>query len=480
MDVRTRMECENKRSMVLKLTITKCHQLRKYLTVEPFIFCYFLGYSVFFSASFPAFYNKVCMETLKSAYKCSQLDRDLSEQNTVQTVTTNWLMYMQIARFLPTLVGSMFFGSYGDCYGRKVPLLIAEASFVLYMAFYLVLVTLQRCPVYSLIIVSTIYSMTGHHVTFLTAIFSEIADHTEDKRQLTARYTVLTAFWTLSGLIGGYVSSGLLMVLTYQYVMVIGISVVALTFICSVLSYPNQDRKSYMKSEARCGEFFKSGMSLYVLAVKTALKKRPSNGRLYLALICIISIVYASEDSGMDNLASLFAFHSPLSWDAHLLATWGATNSAAALVGSLIAAYINEKLRLHSLTSVMIGLASESLRMAMIAGSVHTWMMFLVPVLGCASTFGFSAIKAYVVQLGSAQESGELLACITSFMNLFTLYSAIVYNNMYVATLSIYHGFVFAFASVTVFFCLLIVWGMKLVQDRNLRNSTSHSITPST
>ncbi len=296
------------------------------VTVDPLLFCFYFGFAIFSSASFPAFYGKVCLNIFQSGPDvtaiCDSLDSDQSRQDQVQHDASYWLIYNELLKFVPTFFATMYFGSYGDKNGRKVPLVLALCSMTVYMYLYLTVTALPVFQLYTVTILVFLAAFVPPNAVVVMSVFSYLADRIEEDEKLTFRYTVLTAFWSLAYVIGGYVGAVLLDLYSLTDVMLCAQVICTLTFFATLIFMPNT--KSIPTTPADAKEHSSSGFwretaQYFKSAFLTISKRRPRHGRTYLILICAMMIIYASEDGGVDVVISLFTFHAPLSWSPGIL-----------------------------------------------------------------------------------------------------------------------------------------------------------------
>ncbi len=438
----------------------------KNVLVEPLLFFFMLSFEVFRSASFPAFYLKICQNIVsyKRPELCDTLNFNGTLENFVQKEASNWLSYQEMLKFLPTFMATMFFGCFADRFGRKVPMVLAVASMCIYQGLYLSFSTLSKFPVYSILLLEFGMSIVPFQAICIMSTHSYLADVVVDEESLTTRYAILTAFWSLAAVLGEYVASILLKLLNYDQVMVIGQALSIIPFLATLYFFPRQHMVSECPDSDR--SFILEAFHLLKTAFRTLVKPRPNHGRAHLILLCLIVIVYGSEDTGVDMILSMYTFHNPLNWSPYQLSQYYSIMSLVQLVGSLIGVYLMKKFHFEDTTIICVGIISASLKMGFIAlvglTSGETWVMFAGLIFGVLSTAGFPALRAFVARLGHKEEAGELLGAVTVFTGLISLFSAAVYNNIYAATVSVYPGICFGFASLLLILCACVVFGIHI------------------
>lgn len=451
---------------------------------------FFLSTMIFTTSAYPMYYRKVC-ENLYPRTKNESADdyicndfQGIQSNNDIQKSSTDWMMYGEFAKFLPNVLGTMFLGSYGDRYGRKIPMLAAIASMLIYLYLYMVFVSLDYIPLYAITVMAAVTSLGGQLAVFLSSQFSEVADYITDENKLTVRYAVLTSFWSGAIVVGGNIAPFILTYIGYEWNTFIGLVFMVLAFFSVLILFPSKPSASATEKrsliiqipdvESRSAEssstsasaeskksdafgWLKEGLSLYKSAWRTLNKIRPNHGRIHLLIYCVVGILYACEDGGLDSITVLYIYHDPLAWSPQLYTWWSAAMSMCQLLGSVIGAVVFKKCGVSDTMILIISIISGMAKMVGIGIGQKTWVMFASLTVGCLSTVGFSALRSLVVQLGDSSESGELLSLINLSIGWCTIFSALVFNNLYVATLTFYTGFPWLFEAFLLFLCVLAI-----------------------
>lgn len=435
-------------------------------------FSFFLGYAIFQAASFPAFYLKICLSSGYSNDICNNLSGET--QDSVQSDTTLWQTYIALANFATSTFSAVFFGSFGDKYGWRIPALMATVSTAVYFSLQSVFLYFSIFVPWTFVALSGFVGIGGGMTLIILAQYSYVANLTQEwggteaiNDRLTLRYAVLTAFWSLAYVVGEYISGALLSVLDFHQCMTVGIGVIAFAFLLILCTYRDKiNMNSSIQSEVKlstdeklsfCSEASRDFKQLYVDAYKTLTKKRVGRKRLYLAAVISLYVFYGSEDDGLSTVIGLYVFADPFSWDPTLLAYYFGTQSFCNMIGSLISAWVMKKLKFRDSTVAIIGMFSACLRMALDAVGTNTAVMFIGCFAGFASTVGYSGMRAFVVQLGDNNETGQLVSTITVTSGLAPVFAALAYNSIYRATLEIWKGAVFAFTAALMLVCMAVM-----------------------
>lgn len=474
--------------------------------VEMHMFVFWLGFSLHLLSSFPSLYNKICYNIFASEEICFNLAENKTAENQVQTEAARWLQYMELAKFFPNILSALVLGKYSDLYGVKVPLLFALGSVVLQMFFLMLSVSSSvGWPLYSLIIGSFFTQFGGTTTVFVASEFSQIARLEHDENKLTFRYSILIGAWNVGFIVSGNILPYILGIISYETIMVIGQSVVTLAFISVLFSFKSEkvveeakivDEKQSEENKLPIGtnkeirnvisqqkkvqpNFIRGVIEIFADAWLTLTKSRPNNERIYLYIILLVGLIGATTDVGLDSLVTLYVYRAPLSWGPEEYSYWSAAMYVSTTVGVVVAAYVLKRFKFSELTIVVIGLVSAMLKMAVISVATQSWVMYLSLVFGAISSVGMSSLRAFLALLGDKHETGSLMSLQTLVMSWCILFGAIVFNNMYAASLNFFPGLSFAFDSFLLFLCIIAILFVRFdsnrkakLNEKNLKNET--------
>lgn len=454
----------------------KLNGFRKIYYIELLLLSFNLAQGIRTAVNFTSFYAKVCREIYwDSSEICLSLKQNKSVEYFVQQEMARWLMYIQLITFLPILATSMFFGSFCDMYGRKIPTLISIGCTVLHNFLYMLLVFVPIFPVYSLVIEAGVIYMGGSKSVFTAAQYAEAANQTKDKDKLTQRFSILTACNPLAIFLSGIVGKVLLNYLSLSWIMLIGQIMMALTFLMALILYTNHVEVSADKKNKKSNycEWFSKMLKLYKLSWKTLTKIRPNHGRVHLLLICFIGLIYSTNDAGIYPVFMLYAFHEPLSWTAGNYSLWMAIENLLQLIGGLSGVYLMKRLKHSDYTVVFVGLVSSISRLLVTCFAKNTWMMYLSLLVGCLSNVGLTSLRSLITLLGSSDETGELTALLSIVIGWSQLTGTVICNNVYAATLNHFIGATFVLMALLLTLCVVIVIGLAVHSKRFQKKSES-------
>lgn len=202
----------------------KLHQPRAYFTVEPillvFMFASFLSYSAFQQLV----HRMVCQQTLNcsdhgagekgnssgGAQECSVIS---DVEQTVQSRSSHWLLYVNLASGLPSIFLSMIYGSLSDRLGRKIFIALPPIGSIVNTAVILLVFYLEdTLPIAFFLLGAFASGIFGNFSVLNFGVYSYASDISAHSRR-TVQIGVLESMTylgaTLSLLIGGvWIKSG--------------------------------------------------------------------------------------------------------------------------------------------------------------------------------------------------------------------------------------------------------------------------------
>ena len=141
-----------------------------------------------------------CTETNKS-------DPDYITYTHVQQETARWQIYNTVASTVPAFITALVYPSYSDTFGRKYLFILSLIGVFLQLFIDCITISLNGNLVFT-VLGSFMFGITGTTYCLLSAMFSYIADITENGKQRTAAMTIveseLLIMSTTSGLAVGF------------------------------------------------------------------------------------------------------------------------------------------------------------------------------------------------------------------------------------------------------------------------------------
>jgi PCFT/HCP family folate transporter-like MFS transporter 1/3 len=191
----------------------------KNITVEPVLLFYMLAIFMQYGIFQDLVYEKVCRTTFNVTV-CENLhDAKYSEcLDTVQNDASMWILSSSVSLALPSIMSANFLGSWGDRFGRKLPLILPSVGGLLSALVY-VWMSLYNLsgPVWPIVIASGISGMFGGFVSCIMTVTSYVSSISSQSSR-TARVALIEAMSFIGGTVGPFAGGGLLSISSHAVV----------------------------------------------------------------------------------------------------------------------------------------------------------------------------------------------------------------------------------------------------------------------
>nr|CAD7201573.1 unnamed protein product [Timema douglasi] len=408
-------------------------------------------------------YVKVCFSS-RNASICDNLHdpqnaKDLDE---VQNNSSWWILGTTMALSIPSIVTVNLLGSWGDSYGRKLPLFIPSiGAFISNCAWILIASMDFSGPVWPILIPSAISGVFGGFVSCIMAVNSYVSNiSTETSR--TSRVSKLESMSYLGGAIGPFF--GGLILESYGHTAVF----IAIT-ICQSL------------------------ILIYVFAIVPEVS--PQETQLTEKL-CEMDVSY------------LYVKDKPLQWDYKKYSYYFGLKYALGFSALIVGSRIFSHFCLSDYTICVTGLISKIGGLVLLGFSSTDTLMFIglkpilwdggwesemcgvasqptkvsfrintnrwitetldrvryrtVPLATALSSFCIPSLRALLSKQVEAGELGKLFALVAITENLCTLLGSVQFNSLYPLMRKIDQGFIFLYAAATQVIPLIIITWISL------------------
>ncbi|XP_014666228.1 PREDICTED: proton-coupled folate transporter-like [Priapulus caudatus] len=405
--------------------------LRKYagmITVEPVLFLYMLGLCLYYPV-FQAFtYEKICLATYdQNATVCeaiinrkdvnASVSLNLTEEqldtmeNEVQTHSSYWTMYFNIASTVPSIFICIYMGSWSDSFGRKPAMLAPCIGQFLLVVSVLFSLYYKNSWIGYILIGVFLSGFSGQYAALLMSVFSYLADVTDVKSR-SVRVAILEAmvpFGSALGVgFGGYLKDHT------NYVTVFSI-VASLYVLCGlyvVLVVKDRHVPSPQEPVDQQGGFCEKMCHIEHVrqCLQTTFKRRPHNHRVYIILLNLIMFVQVIIFAGIVDVIWLF-FKKVLSWTPSEFGYFSATHAILVMLALLILMPVLKQLmKIHD---IAIAIMSSFFRMAsllLLAFTTNAWMAYVSVVINIPAALTPAVIRSVLSKLVASDEQGKMFA----------------------------------------------------------------------
>ena len=157
------------------------------------------------------FYGKTFTANFSACESANKTDPDYITYTHVQQSTSRWQIYNTIASAAPALITAIVYPSYTDTFGRRYLFIVSLVG--VFLQFFIdALTILFNGSLVFIVLGAFMFGATGTTYCLLSAIFTYIADLTEQGKQRTAAITIVESLLlimsTSSGLLAGFFIDG--------------------------------------------------------------------------------------------------------------------------------------------------------------------------------------------------------------------------------------------------------------------------------
>ncbi|KAI3379472.1 hypothetical protein SNEBB_001322 [Seison nebaliae] len=439
------------------------------ISVEPILFLFMLSVHITMPVEQGLVYQKVCLQMYDKDL-CKIINRNASlvqHERVVQEKSSLWLMYLDIALAIPSIVTATYFGSISDSLSQKLPMILANIGACLSAVNYLLCAAYISWPPAVLLLSNFLYGFFGGSTALLSSVFCYLSQISEDS-QRTTRMAILEAMLMLGATLGMSLSGVILdhtnFTVTFTIVLSIHvINIIYVIYFVKDIGIPVYDpttgqvvleQMTWKKfgvhtkeNLTKCSHFKESGEVL--------VKDRPGSRRTFILLILSAFSVSVLTSMGENTISFLYLRKSPLSFTQTLYGIFRGLKSfltCIALIGIL--PILQKYFDISDLTCAIIGTLSKCLGDFMYGFATSARMIFFVPVLGMFGSYIAASVRSYLSKQVAPSEQGKLFAIVASVENVDILVGTLVFNGIYASSLDTMPSLAFYVATALHFFTL--------------------------
>ncbi|XP_065883479.1 proton-coupled folate transporter-like isoform X2 [Dysidea avara] len=347
-------------------------------TVEPVLLMFMLGGFLSYPVLQQLIYAMICEDTKGCENgqneTNSQCGKPSDVEQHVQTATSHWLLYINIANGIPSILSALVAGGASDHIGRKILIIIASAGgtinmIVILMTYYAAL------PKYVFLFGASISGCMGGFTVVNLAVYSYMADISSIQDR-TCRFGILESMTyiggSLGGLIGGLWLKGGNYVQPFYAVAALHIAVfIACIIPCLIPESVKAKKGATFNLITVLQQNMKSFVEVFI------------HGEHFNILLPLLLIFLFVEINflGLSDVVVLFSLGKPLCWSpeniGYFLSLKVAFNGFASL---FLLPLLSKKLK--DTIIIIIGLLSGAVALVALGLSYYSWIVLTVPILG--------------------------------------------------------------------------------------------------
>ena len=376
------------------------HRPRSWLTVEPVLLFYM--FSVFLSYNTSQIYLKhaICQQTPNCTgllttqgqnvtpspaqgsaglglSSCGEELHDIEER--VQSEASHWLLYLNIASGVPSILVSLFYGGLSDILGRKLFIILPVVGTAFNAATVLAVIYFGSVlPLSFLLLGSLVSGLLGNFSVVNFAVYSYASDVSSDRKR-TRQIGILESMTYLGGTLS-LLLGGLWITKTNSFApplwCVIACNGAILVYVIVALPESWSRRRQLKSGKASGGH----------IRLHSLIKSIGSNLIGYftllftswrLAVLMLMFFVVEINFIGITDVVIFYSLGEPLCWSPDLIGYFLALKVFLSGLGSLLLLPLFSAIGLPDTFIIIFGLASGSAALIIMGLATHTWMMFI-------------------------------------------------------------------------------------------------------
>ncbi|XP_052766914.1 solute carrier family 46 member 3-like [Mya arenaria] len=393
-----------------------------------------------------------------NASKNSTRYKDFHE---VERQTAQWSMYVTLAAAVPSIFATAIVSSYSDSVGRKF-------LFILFSGSTTIRLTLCSLAIYFkwdliwIVVAIGLDGLTGSTHTSSSAAMAYLADLTSSGHHRTIALTINDGFHmlcvTLSLLVGG------VFVRQFGFLvpMIVCAGMACLAFILTLCFLPeSHGRQNRSEVHSVCKALSR------ITDIYTGSSFNQNKAPYIVLIICY----FFQELVGTHrtSIEILYQLGQPFCWGADKIGVFSAARHATqGLAGIVFIVPLKRCMSESYIAAFSAFFNTGSFILEALAKS--DIILFLVPVL---ATFGFLAVpmfKSLLSRMTPADKQGSLFASIVAVQCLCGVVASFLFSQIYRATVTVFHGFVFLILAGLAALVLVLVVVYRITQSQDVED----------
>lgn len=472
--------------------------LQRNVTVEPVLFFYMLGTFMEYLALQQLLIEKVCFQEINDTVICANLSAYTDENKIVQTRTSYWLIALNLALTVPSVLSTLVIGAWTDKVGRRVAMVLPSVGAALNGVCLILSAIYLELSIGIMVLGSVLLGLLGAYATIIAAVFSYLGDITKERTR-TRRFGFLEAM-TFAGSFVGLLTCGLIIDnLGYVAVFIVYIScnaVVVLyvllwliessSYVASQGSYTTKATNDALQSgetepsgtdevvpkleEERGWSCKRSCVQLCQLqsigkSFLTVGRQRPNKQRVQLILLLCCLFTFQLVGTGENDTTVLYLKKAPLSFTSSQISYYSGCKSGLQGLMLLTAMPL---LHLCGVHDCFIALGALCFRMSgyVVFGLARTlWQVFTVAFLLSPSGMPAATTRSMMSKIVVPSEQGSLFALTAALETITGVLASLIFNALYPATLDVMGGglvfIIMAACLILPALLLIVIWRIQ-------------------
>ncbi|KAG8234631.1 hypothetical protein J437_LFUL014207 [Ladona fulva] len=259
------------------------------MTVEPVLFLFMLAMFMQYTVFQELIYQTVCLSNFNASI-CDALNEKDNRQSLIQVQreASDWVMWASISFAIPSIIATNLLGSWGDTYGRKLPLVLPSLGTAVGTIVFVSASVFGTTTLPWLLIGSALSGISGGFVGCVMAVTSYISE-VSNREARTSRVSLLEISFSLAAAIGPTSAAYLSNAVNIDAVFMVCLTCHAI-LIAYVVLYLSDVRRS-LQNPVNVTWREVLGTNHLIGAVRSCFRYREDNRRSSLICLLICSLI---------------------------------------------------------------------------------------------------------------------------------------------------------------------------------------------
>lgn len=446
---------------------------RAFFTVEPVSLIYMLASFFSYTVFQELMRSMVCRLTpdcsTSGANRTHQTTSGCNVSNAVDSAveaqSSHWLLYVNVAYGVPSILVSLLYGGVSDLIGRKPFIVLPIVGNMVNTIVMLAVVYSGTSHVHYFLIGGFLGGLLGNFSIFNLSAYAYAADvSTHSKRTLhigvLESMTYLGA--TLSGIIGSFWlrSGGFGPPLAF----VIGLDLLVVAYV--VVALPETTVRSH---DLRHCSVVRGAVMNIVDVAKVSL----TSWRVVVLLL--IFFIVELNFLGITDTVILYTLGEPLCWSYDLV---GYFLAASVFLNGVVSLFVLPFLtwtKVQDTSIVLFGLIAGAGSLLIMSFATKNWLMFLAPVIGAMRGGVVPCVRSMLSKLSPQHEQGVLFSGVGVVESICSLCASALYNALFPVAQRVAPGFCFGIMALTLLIPSVLILILHCHWKTPMENDILHS-----
>nr|XP_018671691.1 proton-coupled folate transporter-like [Ciona intestinalis] len=436
------------------------------VSVEPLLFSSMMFITMYTMISQQYIYKRFSFDNglINATGKYSQCflnstDPRAQLEKKVSAETSLWVLYLNVAGVVPSVISATLIGSWGDTVGRRKPMISVYLGAVVMISIY-ISVFHFRLPLYVLLIGRLVCGLSGDFTALLASCFAYVADISSTQSR-TIRFAVAEASIGIGGVVGSFVTGAWVKQQGLELPLWLPFALTIFGFVYTLFLLPESIQRDDVSFFQDLKKLFTCNPFVGLWRMLTLEAKRGKQLLSVLFCFFLVLVLY----NGYSDVIVVYELSPPFCWTSDQIG-YGSMITAGSFIVALVAFKLLNN-RCSDWWFVFIGVVSMTTSFLILAFAKQSWNIYLACSIGILCTMPVTAIRSMLSRLVNPEEQGSIFALVACAQTISQFSASVMYNTIYKETVAFFPGTVFLVAvGISVFILIIFSFVYKYTKDR--------------